>query len=194
MSTVYLGCVMPEETQKTQRLDPQAPLVLDVRRLGRRAGSMSRVSRSVPAPADLGLEVIGVPAGADVELELWLEAVLDGVLVSGTARAPLAGECVRCLEPISGTTEVNLAELFLFPGRDGDDETRWLQDDLIDLEPTLRDAVVLELPLQPVCEEDCPGLCAECGARLADDPGHGHLRTDARWAALQGLRLDEELE
>jgi uncharacterized protein len=185
---------MPEEIQKTQRLDPQAPLVLDVRRLGRRPGSMSRVSRSVPAPAGLGLEVIGVPAGADVELELRLEAVVDGVLVSGTARAPLAGECVRCLEPISGLTEVDLAELFVFPGRDGDEETRWLQDDLIDLEPTLRDAVVLELPLQPVCEDDCPGLCAECGARLADDPGHGHLRTDARWAALQSLRLDEEAE
>jgi uncharacterized protein len=182
---------MPEETQKTQRLDPQAPLVLDVRRLSRRPGSMSRISRSVPAPADLGLEVIGVPAGAHIELELRLEAVLDGVLVSGTARAPVAGECVRCLEPISLVTEVDLAELFVFPGRDGDEDTRWLQDDLIDLEPVLRDAVVLELPLQPVCEEDCPGLCVDCGARLADDPGHGHLRTDPRWAALQGLGTSE---
>ena len=60
---------MPEETQKTQRLDPDAPLVLDVRRLGRRPGSMLRVSRSVPAPADLGLPVIGVPEGATIELE-----------------------------------------------------------------------------------------------------------------------------
>jgi uncharacterized protein len=133
------------------------------------------------------LEVIGVPAGADVELELRLEAVLDGVLVSGTACATVAGECVRCLEPISWPVQVDLVELFVFAGRDGDEETRWLQDDLIDLEPVLRDAVVLELPLQPVCEEDCPGLCAECGARLADDPGHGHLRADPRWAALQGL-------
>src|SRR6201992_3063885 len=113
---------MPEETQKIQRLDPQAPLVLDVRRLGRRPGSMCRVSRSVPAPAELGLEVIGVPAGADVELELRLEAVLDGVLVSGTACATVAGECVRCLEPISWDIQVDLVELFVFPGRDGDEE------------------------------------------------------------------------
>jgi uncharacterized protein len=134
------------------------------------------------------LEVIGVPIGADVELQLRLEAVQDGVLVSGSARAPLAGECVRCLEPISDELEVSLAELFVFPDRDGDEETRWLQGDLIDLEPALRDAVVLALPLQPVCEEDCTGLCAECGARLADDPGHQHLRTDPRWAALQDFR------
>jgi len=138
------------------------------------------------------LEVIGVPEGAQVELELRLEAVLEGVLVSGTARAPLAGECVRCLEPISDSTEVDFAELFVFPGQDGDEETRWLQDDMIDLEPVLRDAVVLELPLQPVCEEDCPGLCAECGARLADDPEHGHTRTDPRWAALQGFASEND--
>jgi uncharacterized protein len=178
---------MPEETQRIQRLDPAAPLVLDTRRLGRRPGSMSRISRSVPAPADLGLNVIAVPEGAQVELELRLEAVLEGVLVSGRAQAPLAGECVRCLEPISASADVEFAELFVFPGRDGDEETHWLQDDMIDLEPVLRDAVVLELPLQPVCEEDCPGLCADCGARLAGDPGHGHRQTDPRWAALQGF-------
>src|SRR5882757_1863504 len=152
---------MPEEIQKTQRLDPDAPLVLDVRRLGRRPGSMIRVSRSVPAPADLGLPVIGVPEGATIELDLRLAAV---------------------------------TELFVFPGRGGDDETRWLQDDLIDLEPTLRDAVVLLLPLSPVCEDDCPGLCVECGARLADDPGHEHRQSDPRWAALQGLVVNDEQE
>jgi uncharacterized protein len=185
---------MPEEIQKTQRLDPQAPLVLDARRLGRRPGSMQRVSRSVPAPADLGLPVIGVPEGATIELDLRLEAVLDGVLVSGTAGAPLAGECVRCLEPVHDEIVVELAELFVFPGRDGDEETSWLQDDLIDLEPTLRDAVVLMLPLQPVCEDDCAGLCVECGARLAEDPEHAHQQIDPRWAALQGLVGNDEQE
>jgi uncharacterized protein len=182
---------MPEETQKTPRLDASNPLVIDVRRLGRRPGSMLEVSRSVPAPADLGLEVIGVPEGADVELELRLESVLDGVVVSGTARAPLTGECVRCLEPLEDDLEVDFAELFVHPGRDGDDETLWLQDDMLDLEPVLRDAVVLALPLQPVCEEDCPGLCPTCGARLAEDPDHRHETFDDRWAALQGLLREE---
>jgi uncharacterized protein len=185
---------MPEEMQKTQRLDPTAPLVLDVRQLGRRPGSMQRVSRSVPAPADLGLPVIGVPEGATIELELRLEAVLDGVLVSGTARAPLAGECVRCLEPVEDDLDADFAELYVIPGRDGDEDTSWLQDDLIDLEPALRDAVVLLLPLQPVCEDDCPGLCVECGARLADEPGHEHRELDPRWAALQGLVVNDEQE
>ncbi|MGQ0467230.1 MAG: YceD family protein [Sporichthyaceae bacterium] len=178
---------MPEETQKPQRLDANAPLVVDVRRLGRRPGSMLEVSKSVPAPADLGLEVIGVTEGTAVELEFRLESVLEGVVVSGTARAELVGECVRCLEPIEDDLEVDFAELFVHPGQDGDDETRWLQDDMFDLEPVLRDAVVLSLPLQPVCEEDCPGLCSECGARLVEDPTHRHDQFDQRWAALEGL-------
>jgi uncharacterized protein len=75
------------------------------------------------------------------------------------------------------------------PGDDAeDDEDRlFLEDGLFDLEPVLRDAVVLALPMQPVCQEDCPGLCAECGVRLADDPDHHHDAVDIRWAALQGL-------
>lgn len=128
-----------------------------------------------------------MPEGSDVELDVRLEAVLEGVVVSGTARAAVTGECVRCLDPLSESLETDFAELFVHPGREGDDETRWLEDDLIDLEPVLRDAVVLLLPLQPVCEDDCPGLCAQCGARLADDPGHEHEDVDPRWAALRGL-------
>lgn len=152
---------------------------------------MLRDVRTVPAPANLGLDVIGVPEGADLELNLKLEAVMEGVLVSGTARAPLTGECVRCLDPLEDTIEVEFAELFVSPGRagqeDGDDETCWLQDDLVELEPVVRDAVVLALPLQPMCEDDCPGLCSQCGARLADDPGHQHESVDPRWAALEAI-------
>ena len=69
-----------------------------------------------------------------------------------------------------------------------------LEGDLIDLEPVLRDAVVLALPLRPLCRDDCPGLCAECGARLADDPDHGHETVDPRWAALQGLMNTKTLD
>jgi uncharacterized protein len=62
-----------------------------------------------------------------------------------------------------------------------------LEGDFFDLEPVLRDAVVLALPLQPVCREDCLGLCSECGALLNEDPDHHHDAADPRWAALQGL-------
>jgi uncharacterized protein len=165
--------------------------VLDTRELGRRPGSQRQVSRTVPAPADLGIEVLQVPEGSPVELDLRLEAVMEGVLVTGTAHASLAGECARCLEPITDEIAVDVQELYVYedhalPGED--DEVSTLQDDLVDLEPLLRDAVVLALPFQPLCMDDCPGLCPECGARLADDPDHAHeAAVDPRWAALAEL-------
>lgn len=184
-------------------LDHRAPLVFDTRELGRRPGALKRLSRTVEAPENLGIEVIGVPSGADVEIELRLEAVMEGVLVTGTVRAPLKGECVRCLEPLEQRCEAEFQEMFSYPDADvrsrpadtGDDvededaeETHFLEGDLFDLEPVLRDAVVLSLPMRPVCQEDCPGLCAECGARLAEDPDHQHEdAVDIRWAALEGL-------
>ena len=175
------------------KLDPRAPLVLDTRELGRRPGSQREVSRSVPAPADLGIEVLAVPEGSPVEFDLRLEAVMEGVLVTGTARAALEGECARCLGPIHDEIEVELQELYVYDDRDHDpdedDEVSTLQDDLLDLEPLLRDAVVLALPFQPLCEDDCPGLCVECGARLADDPGHAHeAAIDPRWAGADRAR------
>jgi uncharacterized protein len=183
---------MPEESRKAQRLDPRAPFVLDVHELGRQAGAMRRASRTVPAPAGLGLDVIGVPESSDLRLNVRLESVVEGVLVSGTARVSLAGECVRCLGPVEGDLEADFQELYVYPGRDVDDETSRLEGDLLDLEPVLRDAVVLALPLQPVCRDDCPGLCPECGTRLADDPGHRHEAADPRWAALRGVFPREE--
>lgn len=142
------------------------------------------------APSDLGTELIGIPAGADLELDLRLESVLEGVLVSGQARGPLAGQCVRCLDDLDAQIEVDLQELFVYPERaeqDDDDELREIEDERIDLEPALRDAVVLALPFQPVCRPDCPGLCPQCGQRLADDPQHGHEEQDPRWEALRVL-------
>jgi uncharacterized protein len=187
-----------ESRRTTARLDPRLPLVIDTHELGRRPGSMRTLSRSVPAPDGLGVAVLGVPQGSPIDLDLRLESVMEGVLVSATARAEVTGECVRCLDPVERSLEVTLQELYAYPGRerdDVDDETELpaLEGELFDLEPVLRDAVVLALPLQPVCRDDCPGLCAQCGAHLADDPEHGHEDTDPRWAALQGL-LDTKTE
>nr|WP_202425803.1 DUF177 domain-containing protein [Streptomyces sp. HUCO-GS316] len=173
--------------------------------MGRRPGALQRLTREIDAPKDLGIrEVIEVPEGAPVELELRLESVMEGVLVTGTARALAEGECVRCLEPVELELEADFQEMFSYPDADdrgrvkavpaddaegsAEDEDRlFLEDGLFDLEPVLRDAVVLALPMQPVCQDDCPGLCSECGARLADDPDHHHDAVDIRWAALQGL-------
>jgi uncharacterized protein len=180
---------MPEENRRARRsLDPRAPLVIDTRELGHRAGSMRRLTRVVPAPADLDVGVAGVPKGSDIELDLRLESVVDGVLVSGTARASVTGECVRCLDPLERGLEAGFQELYAYSAEDAGEDDLLLEGDLLDLEPVLRDAVVLALPLQPVCREECPGLCPECGARLAEDPDHHHDVVDPRWAALMGLR------
>ena len=171
--------------------------MLDTRELGRRPGSQRQVTRTVPAPADLGIEVLRVPEGSQIELDLRLEAVMEGVLVTGTATAVLDGECARCLEPIAEETEVTFQELFVYDDRDysseEDDGVSKLEDDLVDLEPLLRDAVVLALPFQPLCMDDCPGLCVECGARLADDPDHAHEEPiDPRWSGLSALQQDQQ--
>ena len=172
--------------------------MLDTHELGRRPGSQRQVSLTVPAPADLGIDVLGVPEGSPVDIDLRLEAVMEGVLVTGTAQAALEGECARCLEQITDEVTATFQELFSYddPRRgpdDEDDEVRRLEGDLLDLEPLLRDAVVLELPFQPLCSDDCPGLCTECGARLADDPGHAHdAAVDPRWAGLAALQPDED--
>jgi uncharacterized protein len=180
------------------RIDPRDPFVIDTRTLGRRPGSMRKDSYTVPAPADLGVEMVGVPEGTDIELDLRLEAVMEGVLVSGTARSPLSGECARCLEPLTSSIEVEFQELYVYSdtrsGESAEDDERRLEGDFINLEPVVRDAMVLALPLSPLCQDDCPGLCTDCGVRLADaEPDHHHDAADPRWAALQGM-LDQRQE
>src|SRR6184192_2969092 len=95
---------------------PRGALVFDMRQLGRQAGSALIQTRTVPAPDDLRLELIGVPAGADVALEVRFEAVSEGVLATGTATVPLAGECARCLAPLTSSVTVGFQELYLYAG------------------------------------------------------------------------------
>jgi uncharacterized protein len=172
-------------------LDLRSPWVVDTRELGRRAGLSRAVQRSAPVGSALGVpDVIVVPQGAEVELDLLLESVVEGVLVTGTAAAPVSGQCSRCLDPTDDEIEVELTELFAYPdstteATTDEDEISRLIDNRIDLEPIVRDAVVLALPQVPLCREDCAGLCPECGGKWADlGPGHGHETIDPRWAAL----------
>lgn len=184
---------MPENitpNRRDTRVDVRSPFVFDVRDLGRRAGAMREVRRSVPAPAGLGQEIIGVPEGAPLALDIRLESVTEGVLVTGSVTGPLRGECGRCLEPVAEDFAVDVCELFAYPDSATDetteqDEVRRLENDLLDLEPVVRDLVVLGLPWTPLCKPDCAGLCPTCGERLDDLPaGHTHEVLDPRWAAL----------
>ncbi|KZF06003.1 MAG: DUF177 domain-containing protein [Rhodococcus sp. (in: high G+C Gram-positive bacteria)] len=151
---------------------------------------MKQIQRTVTAPARIGLDAIAIEAGSPVELDLRLESVSEGVLVTGTVRAATAGECTRCLEPVTGSVDVYLTELFAYPNSvteetTDEDEIRRILDDQIDLEPVVVDSVGLELPLNPLCREDCEGLCSECGVRLAiAGSEHSHDILDPRWAGL----------
>jgi uncharacterized protein len=161
---------------------------------------MKDLHLTVPATSGWGAGLARVLEGADVDLDLRLESVVEGVLVSGTARARVDAECARCLEPAAWDELADIQELFVYPhqdarghrvadesGPDDEDAPLAIEDDLIDLETTVRDAVVLRLPIAPLCRDDCPGLCAQCGAQLAQDPEHGHEESDPRWAALGAL-------
>jgi uncharacterized metal-binding protein YceD (DUF177 family) len=180
----------PSAASHDARRSAANPWSVDLRELGRRAGSMQEVERTLPAPAGWRVELIGVPEGAPVRLRLRLESVMEGVLVTGEVDAPLAGSCARCLEPVEDTLELDLQELFAYSGStteatSEEDEVRRIEGDFLDLEPMVRDAVVLALPLAPVCTDDCRGLCVDCGQRLDDLPAdHTHEVLDPRWAGL----------
>ncbi|MCW2704001.1 MAG: hypothetical protein JWQ37_1996 [Blastococcus sp.] len=180
----------PGATSQDVRRPRANPWRFDLRELGRRAGSMQEIDRTLPAPAEWRVELIGVPAGADVHLRLRLESVMEGVLVTGELDAPVTGSCARCLEPIEDTVHLDVQELYAYEGStteatSEEDEVRRIDGDYLDLEPLARDTVVLNLPLAPVCSEDCAGLCVDCGQRLDDLPAdHHHEIVDARWAGL----------
>ncbi len=183
-------------TMSHRHLNPRSGLVIDTHELGRRVGAMKEIQRIAEAPDGIGTDVIGVPPGSSVEFELRLESVVEGVLVTGAAEVTLTGQCGRCLESISFDEEIDLQELYLYPDKEPDDEeASRLEDDLLDLEPLLRDTVVLDLPYTPLCQPDCAGLCPDCGANLNADPDHAHDdRIDPRWAGLSGWTADPDDE
>lgn len=169
-------------------LDGRGPLILDTHELGRRPGEMRHVTLGVPAPADLGVAMMGVPEGTPLQLDLKLESVVEGVLVTGVVNTQLAGQCARCLTQITRPGHFEMTELYYYPGRDAEEDAGFVENELIDLEPAIRAAVVLDLPFSPVCRSDCAGLCPVCGANLNDHPDHRHREEiDPRWAGLTGI-------
>jgi uncharacterized protein len=164
----------------------ETPYTVSVIDLVHRPGEMREKSIDATVDDDMGNAVIGVRKGAKLHIDARLESLHDGILASGDVDAVAQGECVRCLIDVSIPVEVEFQELFAYSFDEAFDYT--VQDDHVDLEPLVRDAVVLSLPFQPVCQEDCLGLCPECGVRLLDNPGHEHeAPVDPRWAALVGL-------
>lgn len=154
-----------------------------------RPGEMRERTVDFAAPEKLGEGAASVAEGESIHLELRLEGLHDGVLASGEVDTVARAECVRCLDPVEIETQVEFQELFAYSPDEAFDYV--VRNDQLDLEPVVRDAVVLSLPFQPVCRPDCPGLDPLTGERLPDGFEQEIVEApDPRWAALEGLRTD----
>ena len=183
----------------TGRPDPHlvVPIVELTRRIGTRRPFVTTTELQAPPVAG-----VVVPSDRPVELDLVIESVLDGIVVEGELHAPWAGECRRCLDPIEGAVDIEVRELFESNPTPGD--TYPIDGDHIDLNPLVHDAVLLGLPLSPLCRPDCPGPDPErFPTTVEDDPagttasGEGEPDVpatpagDPRWAALDALRFED---
>lgn len=162
------------------------PFFLPVRDIVRKPGEMREHSISVTLTDKWGEGIVAVEAGETVDIEVRLESVHEGILVSGTADSDYTGVCGRCLTDIVAPVEVEFQELFAYPGEEETDFE--VQDDHVDLEILVRDAVVLSLPFQPVCQPDCPGLDSSTGEKLAvSTDAESTAPIDPRWSALRQI-------
>jgi Predicted metal-binding, possibly nucleic acid-binding protein len=171
------------------------PYRINVRDLVHRPGELREHDLRITVPDQLGEGLVSVKAGSELGIDVRLESVHEGILVSAEVEADATGVCGRCLTDITLPLQVDFQELFAYPSREAFDtevDDAEVHDDHVDLEPLVRDAVVLALPFQPVCRPDCPGLDPETGERLAEqperEPGSG---IDPRWAALGRLNATE---
>ena len=192
------------------------PFLIDTRELIRRPGEMRESTVEIVTPYAIGIEVIGIPSGTELLIDLRLESVIEGVLATATSEVTALGECARCLDPVSEDLDLYIQELYLYDDDDrgvggkkaqkaarkaaqhreedeemeADEALYKLDGEMLDLEPPFLDAVVLALPFAPLCEPECPGLCVDCGAPWRDLPAdHAHEVIDPRWAELKN-RLD----
>lgn len=170
----------------------KTPYKIDVRDIINRPGTQHERRLDLVVPEDLGEGLVAVKAGATLELDLRLEAIHEGILVTAEVSGIAAGECGRCLIDIELPVRVEFVELFAYSLDEAFEFE--VQDDHVDLEPLIRDAVVLSLPFQPVCRRDCPGLDPETGQRLAEapdlEPQEAH---DPRWSALLEFQASEDI-
>jgi len=179
------------------------PFILNTHDLPRRAGEMKEYQLDIPAHARIGVPLIAVPEGDLVELDVRLESVTEGVLASADIYAIAHGECIRCLDPVEVVIDRKIQELYRYEPtnekgrkkrRDDEDvdlegeEELQMEGDLMDLEIPVIDAIILTLPVNPLCSEECLGLCPDCGEKWENLPeGHAHEVIDARWSGLDGL-------
>ncbi|CAB4872242.1 MAG: DUF177 domain-containing protein [Actinobacteria bacterium] len=177
---------------------------LNTYELPRRAGEMKEYELDIELLEKVGVELIAVQAGEIIEVDARLESVTEGVLLSAEIFAVATGECIRCLDPVEIEIERRIQELYLYEQKPERKKRTPVQDDLdiedelllegdyMNLESPIRDAICLTLPINPLCSDDCQGLCPDCGLKwvdLSDD--HVHETIDARWAGLADVATEE---
>ncbi len=195
-----------------------SPWAVSVAQVASRPGQSKEIDATFPAPSGIGDEIVGVDEGADVSVVGSFDSIVDGLILNARISAPVHAECTRCLKPIQRDWTVNVTSFFpyedksaagkggkagkngkeeevdIIAGEDETEDTYPLLDGgaWADLEALLRDTLVEELPLQPLCKPDCKGLCSQCGIDLNENPDHQHDMTDIRFAALEGLKAKLE--
>lgn len=164
-----------------------SPLILDVHELLEAPGILHPIVFDAPVP-ELAAGLVVVPG--DVHFDLTLEAIDGGVLVRGAFSGDAAGQCRRCLKPLTQSFDLQGSELYR-PPTDVWEEGYAIKDATVDLEPMARDTIALNLPLSPLCREDCAGLCSRCGADLNEGPCDCGEEVDERWSVLKDLLTPE---
>jgi len=195
----------------------RSPYLFSTHDLPRRPGEMREYFVPIEVHDVMGFDILAIATDEPIDIELKLESVSDGVLATANVRSLATGECTRCLDPVEIDIDENFVELYEYSEDprilrkrekkmserakakkleeeelDEEDEIRQMDGEDIDLEGPIRDAIILNLPINPLCTPDCPGLCPECGEKWRDLPDdHAHQVTDIRWAGLEGLELPE---
>ncbi|MDN3496569.1 DUF177 domain-containing protein [Planococcus sp. APC 4015] len=154
---------------------------------------MRVVDLELPAPEKWGEGLVSVAEAEQIAIRARLESVHEGILLSASVDSEYTGVCGRCLIDIAAPVEVEIQELFAYPEQETSDFE--VQDDHVDLETLVRDAIVLSLPFQPVCQPDCPGLDPATGERMTENTGAEQREpVDTRWAALQDYTTDPDTD
>lgn len=182
----------------------RSPFLFNTHDLPRRPGEMREANLRITEHEELGFDVLSIPKNEPIEIDLKVESVSEGVLASAHIESVAIGECGRCLEPLKFEISEDFQELYEYqkdtrqktkkkPVDESDEsdelDVRQMDGDDIDLDGPIRDAIILNLPLNPLCKPDCLGLCPECGEKFENLPeNHSHEKIDARWAALGDLK------
>ncbi|MFR0578372.1 YceD family protein [Bifidobacterium thermophilum] len=181
---------------------------VSVAQVASRPGQSSPVDADFPAPSGIGDVIVGVTEGEPIHVNGAFDSIIDGLVFHAHITAPVHAECTRCLKPLQHDWGTDVTAFFpysykedetdddtdIIAGEEESEGTYPLSPDgcFADLEALLRDTFAESLPLQPLCQPDCKGLCPQCGINLNEHPEHKHDTTDIRFAALAGLK--EQLE